>query len=803
MKKLILLGLILILSSYLVAGVCTISLNKENYNKGETAVVSMSCGAVAEKNKAYTVNWTNITNELEVDTGTTPNSVDEVFLESYTIPSDYASLQLNISLVVDGVEKGYDNASVAAAGTNDLLFTSCSVAGNWLGLTSSAKCIVTDENSKKISGGNCIVSVWNNIATQMLEKEVTQIYNGELKARWELEYENFDEGIDYKTKLICYCGANSSVNECINEDGDSVTNSVGNTIVAFTTNTWITIREDPMPITYANGTDYPNAVVFAGFGENIFFRANLTNNRGEDVELEILTFLINNETGAIHQEPNARARTIEFQGGNVSAIGVHEITKDAQTGVYYIKKFFDVIFNNIVVAQGVVNTESFNITGTDDSFKLNTVVTDKTNYYTGEFIHVCANVSSLFDKRIEFNVLYNVRCSESGLDSDTERTLIGEHREFRAINADSTQEQCAEIFVDYKDHLKYKTTQCYASITLESDYIDSFDKKLLKISSFFNVTDFGYYPEYEPNPTYPLVRLFSDWRRFDNKIDNVNRSYVRTKVNISELREEWLDPDDNIRDDDWDIYVMCNDNMPSSQEHFNFTVLNSSGGVIDNEVEAKELQWVNGNGITRSKCAIGIENVNFSDSNDDWFEVRIWYEDFNERSTKALEGINSSAGTFDFGISVSDTSGTTTTVTGTGRTGDGRTLNRDLNVKCQVDGYPESYIEFKTYATDTFAFTKEIKVPSRQSTYTVTCTAIDRFFGEDAVRASGNFRKIFVLQGGAGGQVSKIEGDSLMDRLKKEFLETTRSEWLFILGIVVVGIFLLYGDKFEGEEFEI
>ena len=51
---------------------------------------------------------------------------------------------------------------------------------------------------------------------------------------------------------------------------------------------------------------------------------------------------------------------------------------------------------------------------------------------------------------------------------------------------------------------------------------------------------------------------------------------------------------------------------------------------IDNEIEAKSLQWRDLEGKEHSRCAIGIENVNFSDPDDDWFEVIIWYEDFEE-----------------------------------------------------------------------------------------------------------------------------------------------------------------------------
>jgi len=124
------------------------------------------------------------------------------------------------------------------------------------------------------------------------------------------------------------------------------------------------------------------------------------------------------------------------------------------------------------------------------------------------------------------------------------------------------------------------------------------------------------------------------------------------------------------------------------------------------------------------------------------------------RATRALEGINSSAGTFDFSIDVPDSATTTVTVSGTGKTGQGRTLNRDLNIKCQVDNHPSTLTEFKVFSTDTFSFTKSINTGLSNAVYTMSCTAIDRYFGEDAVQATDNFQIRVVAPTGGGGGVA-------------------------------------------------
>ena len=207
------------------------------------------------------------------------------------------------------------------------------------------------------------------------------------------------------------------------------------------------------------------------------------------------------------------------------------------------------------------------------------VVTDKNNYYTGERVHACINTTNNFNKRVEFDVFYNLRCSSTGSNFDVERSILSEHREFRAVNPMASQYQCTDLNIPFRDHLLYQTSKCYVSITVQSPYINTFDNKKLNISSEFNVTDYGMYPEYEADPEYPLIRLFPDWRRFDDVIDGVDRSYFRAKINITKLNESFLDPNDKITDDDWDVYTIFSDRMPCSTNIYNYTVELANGTI--------------------------------------------------------------------------------------------------------------------------------------------------------------------------------------------------------------------------------
>ncbi len=647
--KLMIFLLIALLSLSYVTSTCTITLNKASYIQGETATASMSCSEAAEKSKAYTLTWTNETGDTEeIDTGTTPSTIGQTFIESFDISADWMpGVWLNATLTGSSLE-GEDSANVTAQSATDILLSSSSFQGKYLGLTSSIISTAT-VGGKELSGGYCRISLWDNDGIQMLDSKETKMVGGEVKEEFILDYESFDEGVDYKLKIICFCGTAASLYECIDEDGTSVEDTIGETIVPFTTNIWLTFNDDQaLPAVYENGSDYPQAIVFAGFGEKTFWLINITNSKGTTLHIKGNNFLTNNVTGETFRRQIIEEGGLAIANGTNTHVAVFEVPKESPTGLYFIRSFIDVFFNNILVAQYIQKTETFNVTGTDDSFVLGEVITEKSNYYTGSSVHVCVNVTNKFTERVEFNTFYNIRCSSTGSDFDTERSIVAEHSERRAVNPETSQYQCADLFLDYVDHLVYQTSQCYASVTLQSPYIDTFDNKRLNTSTIFNTTDYGMYPEYELDPTYPLVRLFPDWRRFDDLIDGVSKSYYRAKINITDLQEAFLDPDNEINDTDWDIYAIFSDKMPCSQEMYNYTVLDLSGNIIDNPIEDKALTWKlfkNGRDI-ESHCSIGIEDVNFSDVQDDYFVVKVWFEDFEERSTLALENISENTGTF-------------------------------------------------------------------------------------------------------------------------------------------------------------
>jgi hypothetical protein len=274
--------LVIILSVILlpfISAACTVTLDKEVYVAGETATAAMSCSTTGEKNTDYTLNWTNQSgNQFEVDEGTTPQVKNQLFYQSYTIPASWPDqIFLNASLSGDGLSVTQnDSANVTSTGgSNSLLIVNSTFGGGFIGKVGSIQAKVTNGSGKKISGGFCKISGWSNDETKMLLYQDTTIVDGEVKVADIMSPNRFDEGTDYAYKILCYCGSDVSMTECIDEDGVSVIDSIGSTKGFFTTSTWLTVNTVTDKSLYS-------------LKEEIFICANVTNvNYSSRIPLEI------------------------------------------------------------------------------------------------------------------------------------------------------------------------------------------------------------------------------------------------------------------------------------------------------------------------------------------------------------------------------------------------------------------------------------------------------------------------------------------------------------------------------------
>lgn len=376
--------IILIFSILLLPMVLSSSavLDKESYSLTETSSSTFNC-AGNEKNQNYVANWTNGTFSVQTNTGNTGDCT--TFLHSFIINSTYIDaygnqLYINLSGTNLEIENG-DNATITTAGSNILLISSITHQGTFLGLSSSIDSNVADENGKAISGGFCDANVEDPSNDQVLFTIKSTMIDGNLDFIWFLDYERFKEKKDYVAKISCFCGSTGSIYECIDEDGLNVNNSIGSSDVAFETSEWITFNDDPFPLTLENTTREATQLLFAGF-DDIHWSRNVSNNNPdlEPIEVKTRTILVKNDTKQIFGKVNEGTDFGDLDGfstANSTSFRNHKLTQLADSGVYFIRIIYDVIYKNqFQVAQYIKSTDPFNITSIKDTFQLNNVSVD-------------------------------------------------------------------------------------------------------------------------------------------------------------------------------------------------------------------------------------------------------------------------------------------------------------------------------------------------------------------------------------------------------------------------------------------
>lgn len=247
-KKFFILVVLLAFALSFVSASCVVTLDKTSYVAGETATAAMSCSTNPEKNTDYTLTWSYQNGTIvETDSGTTPNTVNQLFYQSYTIPSSWPNgIYLNASMNGTGLTITQNDSAnvtgVGGGGSATLEITNTTFGGGYLGLVSSVKATITDETGKKISGGLCDISALSNDESQVLLEAYSTIVGGMIGLSDVLPPTRFKEGTDYAYEIECFCGSLGSSTECIDEDGNSINNSVGSAKNFFTTKTYLTLN---------------------------------------------------------------------------------------------------------------------------------------------------------------------------------------------------------------------------------------------------------------------------------------------------------------------------------------------------------------------------------------------------------------------------------------------------------------------------------------------------------------------------------------------------------------------------------
>lgn len=257
-----------VLALPLVNSVCTLTLDKQVYNQGDTATVTGNCDENSEKNIDYIIHWGNETNAtIEQDTGTTPSVAGTNFFETYIVPADYVAVNgtiLNVNLTGTGLE-GIDSATVQAATSSSLIISSVVFTEKiYLEKVAGISFTIKDENDQLISNAVCdgILEDGNNFPLSAGVEITTRNGHGAFSRL--ISQDTFKEGSNYLAIIQCTCGISSTGTACFNETGGEVTTSAGTISAPFSTLTWLTVN------TIVDKTNYV-------MKKEIFISANVTN----------------------------------------------------------------------------------------------------------------------------------------------------------------------------------------------------------------------------------------------------------------------------------------------------------------------------------------------------------------------------------------------------------------------------------------------------------------------------------------------------------------------------------------------
>jgi len=413
---------------------------------------------------------------------------------------------------------------------------------------------------------------------------------------------------------------------------------------------------------------------------------------------------------------------------------------------------------NVSSLSGLIGIGTTSIT-IDTWITVNTLV-DKTNYGLKDEIFICANVTNVISSdRISLNIFHQIRCS-NGVDNngDLDRILIAHDDDMpdkRGISINTTQMQCKKFTIPELKYLQGQTSECYASTEVE--VLDETNSEIINyntVSQTFNITS----SELNLEPDWQWVsdkRLNSIVNLSDSGFNDYNGNGIGNidlRIHFHEVGGLSIDHMMEIINSISNITIQ--NRTHQLIEHIDYELEFLEDGHI--EIELRDVNMTKDYGLS-------------------WWNVSIDFYDLDLRSTEAqedsagfLDGINASAGTFDFSINAFDTETNIVVVNGTGVTGMGQVLNRDVEITCSVDGHPETQTSFTVFTTDSFSFSRSMDINLNPAVYTMRCTAEDSKFGRYVTApATDNFKRV-----GSGGAVIEESGgvsaiDEIIDIIKK------------------------------------
>jgi len=252
-KNILLLLFIMLLTIQCVSAVCTVTLDKEVYDPGETAEATMTCSAQQEKSQAYTLVWNNGTSVVELDNGTTPSTVNTPFFKTYQIPITGVNWTNAFANLTGTDLEGIDYFNTTDTSSNSLIINDCQFKPKaFIGSDFSVDCTVKDADGNSVDGAECVVygTDINNAPLQVSEFTSESI-DGEFVSSGLLKPQNMNEDTSYLAKIKCNCGIGD--NACWNNLGTTLEKYQGSTSIGFTTARWLSMNAFVNGMQEANG----------------------------------------------------------------------------------------------------------------------------------------------------------------------------------------------------------------------------------------------------------------------------------------------------------------------------------------------------------------------------------------------------------------------------------------------------------------------------------------------------------------------------------------------------------------------
>lgn len=420
---------------------------------------------------------------------------------------------------------------------------------------------------------------------------------------------------------------------------------------------------------------------------------------------------------------------------------------------------------------------------------VNTVV-DKTEYTPKQTIFICSNVTNTRTTRTPLHIFHQVRCS-AGVDNDddVDRILIitdGLNYDERGIDANKTQMQCKEFVIPEIRHFEGVTSECTATTT--TWVVNERDEKISgyeTASSIFNITsdELNMPVDWEKiaNYTFNTIINLSDSRYADWNGTGIGS----IDIVISSQRGEILDPRKTTS-----IPRVSLETLFLSNQIKSITSTNLTGGTVTNVLEYLE----------DGKLEIELRNVDISQNG--FYNVTIVFEEFEKRSTTALEGIENKTGTFAFSINADEDSREgliTFSLSALLEISEQESVEGFFS--CYVKNYKaETEIQFENAINKTSAFTttRTLNVPNQLvGIQTVQCDLGFIGFGNDKDTATDTF-----LIGSIGGSFKIIDDKkniikNIVNKISpfSEPINKKLEIFLYILLIVAFISLIVYGVR--------